>query len=142
MRLFAVSLILSMVIFAQSQIPYGDGDGPTFAIRNVDASYSGSYSSLHSVVFRNFTFHFSDESSMSDFNCSLKNGHYRYDEDLGHVSLDLVSTHYLGRSASSKTESVLVLLSNVAAGGSSREEGMAQVYSLSNGKLRVVQEID
>lgn len=63
-----------------SQIPYApgsDGPGPTFTSETVRRSYPGSYSSIHKVDFRNFTFPLTDQPGIPAGSLVLKNGHYQ-----------------------------------------------------------------
>ena len=135
MRPLAFTLILITGAFAQtSQVPYDNfNGGPTFENRQVSISYPDSYSSIQRVNFRNFTFHSNDD-------IPLKNGRYKLDESLGHFTAQLESRHYLGKSIP-KGESVLILLSWFGAGGSSSQGGIAQVFTLIDGHLQVVQDM-
>jgi hypothetical protein len=128
MRPFAFTLILMTVAsFAQTS--------ETFTDRQVSIAYPGSYASIQRVNFRNFTFHtFNDD-------IPLKNGRYKLDEPLNHFAAQLESRHYLGKSIP-KRESVLVLLSWFAVGGSSSQGGIAQVFTLTDGHLLLVQDMD
>jgi hypothetical protein len=141
MRQLAPWFLLPSMAFGQtSQVPYAqqsDGPGPTFASENVSVSYPGSYSSIRKVDFRNFKIPFFDEKPFS-----LKNGHYKHDESLGHWSIDLESVYYLSTSPSSKGSSALVLYSWFSAGGSSSQGGTVEVFTVSDGHLRSVQKID
>ena len=133
---FVLVLILMTAVFGQtSSVPYDSG-GPEFTNSEEHVSYSGSYSSIRSVNFRNFTFHTAEWDAIT-----LKNGRYKHDESLVHQAIALESVIYLGRPASSKDESVLVLLSWFAVGGSSSQGGIAQVFTLSNGHLQMIQEM-
>ena len=87
--------------------------------------------------FRNFRFLSFDP--IESF--SLKNGHYKHDALGDHQSVDLDSIHNLGKSSASNGDSVLVLLSWFAGGGSSSQGGIARVFTLSGSHLRVVQDI-
>jgi hypothetical protein len=135
-----LSLLAAIALGQTSQVPYAqqsDGPGPTFTSENVSVSYPGSYSSIRKVDFRNFKIPFFDEKPFS-----LKNGHYKHDEPLGHWSIDLDSVYYLSTSPSSKGSSALVLYSWFGAGGSSSQGGIAEVFNVSVGHLRSVQEIN
>jgi hypothetical protein len=116
--------------------------GSTFTSRQVRFSYQDSYSSLRGIDFRDFTFFQNfDEEGKPAGNVSLKNGHYKHDQPLDQFSVDLESTYYLGKTASPNEEFALVLFSWFAAGGSSSQGGNAQVFALSDGHLRVTQEM-
>jgi hypothetical protein len=143
-QLALLSILLASAFGQTSSVPYApdsDGPGPTFRNRQVLHSYPGSFSSIRRVDFRNFRFFSFDEAGRPSGSFSLKNGHYKHDEPLSHESVDLDSVHYLGKSSASNGDSALVLLSWFAAGGSSSQEGSARVFTLSGGRLRVVQEI-
>jgi len=134
----ALALMLLTATFGQtSSVPYDPLNGErTFTNKEVQVVYPGAYSSIRSVNFRNFKFHTSEFGVIS-----LKNGRYKHDESLVHQAIALESTYYLGRRASSKDESVLALLSWFAVGGSSSQGGVAQVFTLSNDHLRMIQEM-
>jgi len=138
-RLLALLVLFLLPgMFAQkSSVPYDRLNGePTFTNTLVGFTYPGVYSSLAGVDFRNFTIHELHET------CVLKNGHWRSLRDrAGHQSLDLISTYYLRRTASNQGDSILVLLSWFGVGGSSSSEGIAQIFTLSKGHLRMSQEM-
>jgi hypothetical protein len=142
MRQLALLLIVLASAFGQtSEVPYApnsDAPGPTFANEQVLYSFPGTFSSIRKVDFRNLRFPSSDP-ILGSF--SLKNGHYKHDARDDHQSLDLDSIHYLGESTAPSGDSALVLLSWFEAGGSSSQEGVARVFTLSGSRLRVVQEI-
>jgi hypothetical protein len=146
MRQFALLFFLLASAFGQhSQVPYApdsDGPGPTFTNEQFHYSYPGSFSSIRKVDFRNFRFLGLDNAGKPSERFSLRNGHYKHDEPLDHQSIDLGSIHYLSKSSASNGDSVLVLLSWFAAGGSSSQGGMARVFTLSGSHLRAAQEID
>lgn len=146
MRQLAFLLVLLANAFGQtSQVPYppdSDGHGPTFTNEQFLYSYPGSFSSIRRVNFRSFRFLGFDNAGKPSGGFSLKNGHYKHDEPLDHHSIDLDSIHYLPKSPASNGDSVLVLLSWFAAGGSSSQGGSARVFTLSGSHLRFAQEID
>jgi hypothetical protein len=144
MRHFALLSIVFVGAFGQtSQVPYApnsDGSGPTFTNENVNLSFPGSYSSIRKVDFRNFKFpNFNQAGQPGSY--SLQNGHYKHDEPHSHFSMDLDSIYYLNTSPLSKESSALVLYSWFAAGGSSSQGRTAQVFTVSDGHLRSVQNI-
>ena len=96
---------------------------------------------MRSVNFRDFTFfqNFGDDGKPAG-SVSLSNAHYRHDEP-DHLSMDLESVYYLDRSRSLNEEFALLLFSWFAVGGTSSQGGIAQVFTLSNGHLRVIQEM-
>ncbi len=134
MRPLAFTLLITGAFAQTSQVPYDKlNGGPTFESRQVSIAYPGSYPSIRYVNFRNFTFHSSDD-------ISLKNGRYKLDEPASYFAARLESRHYLGKSPR-MGESVLVLLSWFGVGGSSSQGGIAQVFTLTNGDLQMVQDM-
>jgi hypothetical protein len=105
-------------------------------------SYPGSFASLRKIDFRNFNFLSFDKDGKPSPDFALKNGHFQHDEETNHYSYDLDSIHNLPKSALSKGDSALVLISWFAAGGSSSSGGRAIVFTLTSSHLRVVQELD
>jgi hypothetical protein len=143
MQLITLLLILLAGAFGQTApVPYAPNSGPTYTNDQISHPYPGSYSSIRKVNFGTFRFLTFDKAGKPAGEFSLRNGHYRYDEPLDHQSISLDSVHYLGRSSSSDGASALVLLSYFAAAGSSTQGWMAKVFTVSNGHLRAVQEID
>lgn len=135
MRQIALFLILFARAFGQtSQVPY-DETGPIFLIRDGADPYPGSYSSIRKIDFRNLPFHGDDDNGKP---INLRNGHYKHDDPYGHFSIDLDSIYYL-TSSSSKGGSALVLYGSDSGGGSSSQEGIAIVFTVSDGHLRSVQ---
>jgi len=131
-------------LFGQTPaVPYDPIVGPTFTNRQFRFQYPGSYPSLRNMNFRDFTFfqNFDAEGKPAG-SVALKNGHFGHDEPGDRYLVDLESTYYLGSSAPLHQESALVLFSWFAAGGSSSQGGIAQVFTLSDGHLRVTQEMN
>jgi len=93
------------------------------------------------VDFRNFKVFILDQAGKPAGSVLLKKGHYNRDEPSSHFSMDLDSISFLSASPSSKGSSALVLYSWSAAGGSSSQGGTAQVFTVTDGHLRAVQEI-
>ena len=136
--LAAIVLGLSpCLLFSQlSPVPYGpdtDGPGPTFSSELVSTIFPGKYASIRKVDFRNFRF--------PDLGISLKNGHFQHDEESDHQSVDLDEIHYLNSPRSSSGGSALVLSSWSAVGGSSSQGEQARAFTVSGGRLRLVQVI-
>jgi hypothetical protein len=73
---------------------------------------------------------------------SLKNGRYKEGELASRYSIDLDAVHYFSTSSSSNGEAALILLSESYGGGSSVNNGIAQVFVFSDRQLRSVQKID
>ena len=128
----------------KSPVPYAqdsDGRGPTFTSEDVSLSYRGSYSSIRNVNFLNFRVFILDEAGKPAGSVLLKKGDYKCDEPFSHFSMDSDSIYFLSTSLSSKRSSALVLYQCSAAGGSSSQGTTAQVFTVSDGHLRLVQEI-
>ena len=139
MRLVAlISLALANVFAQMSPVPYaisGDVTGPTFSDKQILFSCPRSYSSIRKVNFRNLRFFDFDKDGKAVAMFRLRSGHYERNQPFDHESMDLDSVHYLSES------SALVIFSWSAAGDSSSQGRIAQVFNLSGGRLRVVQEI-
>ena len=139
MRLVALMSLTFANVFAQmSPVPYatyGDATGPTFSDKQIILSYPGTHSSIRKVNFRNLRFFDFDKDGKAVAVFRLRSGHYERNQPFDHESMELDSVHYLGES------SALVILFWSAVGGSSSQGRIAQVFNLSGGRLRVVQEI-
>lgn len=133
--------MLSAGAFSQtSQVPYasnGDGPGPTFSYSETSQLYPGFYSSIRAVDFRNLC---GDAAGKPGRRC-LKNGRYKSDEPGSNYSEELDSIRYLRVSSSSQVGSALVLYSWIDGGGSSSQGSSATVFTVTQGRLRSVQEI-
>jgi len=145
MRRLGLLFLLAANAFGQrSSVPYAldsDGPGPTFTSEHVSLSYQGSYPSIRSVDFQNFKVFILDQAGKPAGSILLKKGHYKRDEPSSHFSMDLDSIYFLSTPPSSKGSSALVLYSWSAAGGSSSQGRTAQVFTVTDGHLRSVQEI-
>jgi hypothetical protein len=71
----------------------------------------------------------------------LKNGKCAVDFHPGHTSIDLAAIHYLS-SIESSPQYALALYEEDDVSGSSNQEGIAQVFELSDERLRVTQQIE
>ena len=142
----AVLVIAPCVLLGQSAaVPYGPdtGDpGQTFSSQLLSHLYSGNYSSIRKVNFRDFRLLDFDKSGKPVEGFSLQNGHYQHDKPGDHQTIDLEAVHYLTNADSRTGESALLLLSWFAAGGSSSQGGKADIFSVSSGRLQIIQEID
>jgi hypothetical protein len=146
---FAIPILVGLVLMAgalgqTSPVPYApgtNGPGPTFTNRQIFYSYPGSYSSIRKVDFRNLTFPTLDENGKPDGSISLRDGHYKHDEDYLHKTMDLNSIDHLDKSSPSDGDAAVVLFSWFTAGGSSSQGGIARVFKVSDGRLQIVQEI-
>jgi hypothetical protein len=138
-------VMLTSVLGQISQVPYEYESGLTN--KQLTYSYKGSFSSIRKIDFRNFDFYTFDENGNplpgrdNKSETHLANGHYKHQEPGDYKSLDLVSFHYLPKLPQSSGDSAVALLSWFGAGGSSNERWIAQVFTVSGGQLRVVQEI-
>jgi hypothetical protein len=144
MKPWLLLFVLGSAFGQTSDVPYAqdsDGPGPTFTDEPVNGSYAGSFSSIRNTNFRHFKFLRFDKAGKPSGGYSLKSGHDRQNDGRGYSSTDLDSIHYLPAS-SVPGESALVLLSWFAAFDSSSSGRIAEVFTLSGGRLRVVQEIN
>jgi hypothetical protein len=141
-RTILLFIVLTGAFGQTSKVPYAKGSGPTYTIDEISHPYPGSYSSIRKVDFRNLRFLTFDKDGKPAGDFSLRNGHYGFDESNDQQEIDLEAVHYPGQSSSSDGASALVLLRYFAAGSSSSRGGMAKVFTVSNGHLRIVQEID
>ncbi len=94
--------------------------------------------------FGNLAFKEFDQSGKATISFSLTNGRYKEEEDkdFSHYDLQLQSIYGLSRTLLSNGQSALVLLSWDGGGVSSSQGGIAQVFTLSKGHLRVIQDME
>ena len=143
-RVTLLSVLLTAAFGQTSQAPYaayGDGTGPTFSSSQAGQSYPGSYSSIRQVNFRNLRIPVFDGAGKPAGSIAFKNGRYKSDDHVTQYSEEVDSIHYLSGSSSSEGGSALVLYSWAYVGGSSSQGGSAKVFTVTNGRLRSVQEI-
>jgi len=122
--------------------PGPDASGTTFSSAITAYACPGAFSSLRTVDFRNLTFPIFATDGKPTSSVPLKNGHFQHDQPGDHSTMDLSAVHYLAPSVNAPPVFALVLSRWFAAGGSSSSGGRAQVFSFSNGRLQVVQQID
>ena len=132
-----VSLLLAGAAVAQtSKVPYDPGIGPTFRVAKLAYSCGGTYASIRAIDFRNFSYAGTPVGAFK-----LRKGTYKHDALYDHQSAQYESVDYLPERAAGE-QTALVLLSWFAAGGSSSQGGIAQVFTHANRRLTVVQQID
>jgi hypothetical protein len=139
---YAVIFAMLVGAFGQTlQVPYEDIEA-SFTNKRVSHSYSGSFTSIRKIDFRNLSFPtFDDNGNADQIETRLINGHYGYSEPGDYESLDLDSIHYLSRLKTSHGDSALLLFSLNVAGGSSNQWGIADLFVLSGKHLQISQEI-
>lgn len=141
--LLAVLLLAPSLRAQTSPIPYDQLSGPSFSLAPLSYAYPGKYKSIHDVDFRNLTVTFWTDKNGERQLFHLRNGKCKVDfvHDLLHTSIELAGIHYLS-SALTGREYALVLYEEDSVGGSSSQDGIAQVFELAGQRLRVAQQID
>lgn len=141
-KLWLPFLPVSQLLSAQSSsVPYDTdfGGGPTFDVVSASYSYPSSYRSIREVEFKNLTLNVLEEKAKPE-RYRLKNGRCETDDHPGHTSVELGGIHYLSPGEAGR-EYAMALYSMNSVGGSSSQEGIAQVFELSSKRLRVTQQI-
>ena len=133
-------LLVSRVSAQRSSVPYDSFSGPTFYLTSVSYLYPSNYRSIRKVDFKNLTLNLFDEKAKRSHH-RLKEGRCQIDYHPGHVFVNLKSIHYLGSGEASRPHA-MVLYHMEFVGGSPSQEGIAQVFELFDGHLRVTQQID
>lgn len=108
----------------------------SFHLSAGEFSYPGTYRSLRQIDFRNLPINFVDNRLVP-----MKDGKYESRDEGGFDGVVFESLDFLTSAARSKEQYALVLYTHTLAGGSSNSYGIAQVFGLSGGNLRIVQEI-
>jgi len=146
MKLWLLPFIIVSGFAQTSDVPYApnsDGPGPTYTIERVRDCYSGAFSSIRAINFRDFHFlRFGKDGRPSGGATRLKNGHFQHDDKFDHYSIEFESIHYFPSADPSAGDSAVVVLSWFAAAGSSSQGGNAKVFNLTGNRLCLVQEID
>jgi hypothetical protein len=114
--------------------------GSTFHDVAVNYKYPGTYRDIRQVDFRNLTAYYLERSSRPSDSFPLKNGKYVASSQSGEESVSLDSVHPLKESGAEQY--ALVTYEWDSIGGSSGQNGIAQVFLLSGGRLQIVQQID
>ncbi len=139
--LWAVLLQASSLSAQTSPVPYDQLTGPLFHARSSSYAYPGSYRSIRDVDFKNLVVTFWKDRNGRPQLFHLKNGKCETDFHSGHTSVSFKGIHYLS-SAEPGQEYALAFYEENDVGGSSNQEGFAQVFELANKRLRVAQQID
>jgi hypothetical protein len=123
-----------------SAVPYLHFSGPMYNLRPYSYLYPGNYGSIREVDFKNLTVTFWQDHNGRRLFLPLKNGKCEMDFHPGHTTIGLADVHYIN-SLESGQEHAVVLYEEDDVGGSSNQEGLAQVFALSHNRLRVMQQI-
>lgn len=137
-RVFILSLLLLEGAFGQiSQVPYEPFYESTFANTQEHISYRGSYSSIRKVNFQELRL---PSPIMKGLIKTLKRGD-KHRDPFDHFSIALDAIYYLNDAWALKEGAALVLSSWIDGGGSSSQGGVAQVFTLSDRHLLMIQGI-
>src|SRR5947199_10810410 len=124
MRLWLARLLIVSAFGQRSDVPYApgsDGPGPTFTITEVHNCYPGSFSSIRTINFGTFKFLNFGNNGKPSGGYALNNGHFQRNTKFDHYSTNLESVHSLPKWGSPAGEAVLVIVSWLAAAGSSSQ---------------------
>jgi hypothetical protein len=133
--------LLVCQLSAQSySVPYDSPGGPTLHITSPSYAYPSNYQSIRQVDFRNLTLNIFFEKA-NRLRYRLKNGRCETDDHPGQTSVELRSIHNLSSEKGGR-QHALVLYFIDSVGGSSSQDGVAQVFELSDEHLRVTQQIE
>ena len=139
--LCSVSLQVSPLLAQASPIPYGP-DGPSFHLRSYSYVYPNSYRSMHDVDFENLKVALGNDENGKPSLVQLRNGGREVKFRIGgYDSIYLGGVHFLSSDEPGR-EYALTVYEEDSAGGSSSQWGIAQVFELAEGRLRVTQMID
>jgi hypothetical protein len=128
-------------LFMQSAgVAYDPQIGPLFSSVSLDHIYNETYESIRAVDFRNRTVQIFDEKGHPGNFAGLKNGKYAKRDARSEESVELMAIEYLDPPISSGQQHALILFDWFSVGGSSSKEGVAQVFVLSRGRLKVIQQ--
>ena len=125
----------------ESRVPYDQIYGPLFSLKPSTYSYPDEYRSIRDVDFKNLAVTFWEDDKVKPLLFHIRGGKCDIDYHPGHTSVQLAGVHYLD-SAEGSRESVLAVYEEDDVGGSSNQEGVAQVFELANNHLRVAQELE
>lgn len=130
-------IFLSTFLFAQkSTVPYAEFAEPTIEDTAVRYTYPDSYPSIRAVNFRNRQLQVLGQA------VRLRNGESKWvEKGLSHNEVSLDEIFYLTQPNASGTQYALLIFTWFSAGGSSSQEGIAQVVELSDHRLQTIQEL-
>lgn len=144
MRAWVTALWLPSILAAQTLSPIDYPPSETsFHVSPVEFSYPATYRSLRQVNFRNLAFHVFDQSGETEA-LPMRDGKYELINQplgFGFEVATLESVHRLPPAALSREQFSLVFYTRTWGGGSSNSEGIAQVFALSSGRLKIVQQM-
>jgi hypothetical protein len=126
----------------QTISPEGDDEGGDYSITQPNFVYRGEYPQLQHLNFENFVLHTFDEKNRHNI-CGKLHGGFWKDEEKNHVGMESLTwddEHPLS-TGNSSIQYVVVLFDYFGVGGSSESDGYAQVWSLQDKKLIIVQQI-
>jgi len=144
MRAWATALWLSSILAAQTPALADNPPSETsFHLSQVDFTYPATYHSLRQVDFRNLPLHLVDVFAEPK-DLPLKHGKYELiSQPLGSgfevPTLD--SVRRLPSAAHSREEFSVAFYTDTYGGGSSNTDGIAQVFALADGQLKIVQQM-
>jgi len=137
MRMWIAALLLIPALAAQTlPIARDPASETSFRLSPVDFSYPGTYRSWGQVDFRNLAINFLDDRLVP-----LKDGKYERRDEGGFEGAVFESVDFLPRTSRSSEQFALVLYTHTSAGASSNSYGIAQIFALSDGHLKIVQEM-
>lgn len=137
MRAWTTILPVALTLAAQTPALVENPPSETsFHLSAVEFSYPGTYRSLRKIDFRNLAVNF-----LGDGLRPLKDGKYESRDEGGFEGATFESVDLLPSTARSREQFALVLYTYTSAGGSSNSYGIAQIFALSDGHLKIVQEM-
>lgn len=133
-----VPFLIAPLAAQPASVPSADSFGPEFGNRELSRTYTGSYSSIRAIDFKNLTFYLRSEGEKG---VRLRNGIRKWKKDSGTSEVELGAVHYLTPLGAADPEFALVILNWFSFAGSSSSEGFAQVFQLQGHRLSVIQQL-
>jgi hypothetical protein len=139
-RVYGAALLLPLMLAGQSSAVISNPPSETaFKILPVEFSYPGIYRSFRQVDFPNLPLHIFDTSTKSA-TLPLRKGKCAHREQFRFEGAMLDTVRYLSGSGS-KEQYALVFYTYSYGGGSSSQDGLGQVFALSDSRLRIIQQV-
>jgi hypothetical protein len=138
MRVWLTALCLSSILAAQTPALVENPPSETsFHLSAIEFSYPGTYRSLSQIDFRNLAVNFLENGLRP-----LKDGKYEsQDKDVGFEAATFESVDFLPSTARTREQFALVLYTHTSGEGSTSNDGIAQVFALADGHLKIVQQM-
>ena len=126
---------------AKPGAPFDPSVASGIRITKMEYPYSKKYRSIRDCDIENLTLHLFDDAGKPTRSLRLKNGSFQHKDHGDSLEVTAAPVEYLTPAGAPGPEYALLILSADSEGATSRRDGTAQVFQLSNQRLSIVQEL-